>query len=203
MRYVFLLIMHQSITRLWEDLLWWEGLSKNVDYHSWPKTKEKLAIAPKTALRSPPPKKKNKRNLNPSVNDSKSHICNSFSENIILGIQQLFCIRPRVLVDIIKVFSYSRFSSKKSQSQQKLEKNLTHFTNFNSLDIENNMLSKHSQKPFSLYKLSNKHVSVWCQKKHLHCAISWRPRTAFLKHYESKCLCISAYLPKKVFVPKT
>ena len=119
---------------------------------------------------APPPKEKKKQNLYPNINDSKSHICNSFSENIIFGIQQLFCIRPRVLVDIIKVFSYSRFSSKKSQSQQKLAKNVTHFANLNSLDIENNMLSKHSQKP--LYKLSNKHVSVWCQKKDLHCAIS-------------------------------
>ena len=59
-----------------------------------------------------------------------------------------------------------RFSSRKSQSQQKLakkithftiqfrSKNLTHFTNLNSLDIENNMLSQHSQKPFWLYKFS-------------------------------------------------
>ena len=31
----------------------------------------------------------------------------------------------------------------------------------NSLDIENNMLAKHSQKPFSLYKFSSKHFSVW------------------------------------------
>ena len=43
-------------------------------------------------------------------------------------------------------------------------KNLTHFTNLNSLDIENNMLPQHSQKPFWLYKFSSKHVSVWCQK---------------------------------------
>ena len=58
--------------------------------------------------------------------------------------------------------------------------------NLNSLDIENDMLSQHSQKPFWLYKFSSKHVSVWCQKKHLHCIISWRPRTAFLKHFDSK-----------------
>ena len=61
-----------------------------------------------------------------------------------------------------------RFSGRKSQSQQNLakkvtyftiqfrSKNLTHFTNFNSLDIEKNMLSQHSQKPFSLYKCSSK-----------------------------------------------
>ena len=34
--------------------------------------------------------------------------------------------------------------------------------NLNSLDIKNNMLSQRSQKPFWLYKFSNKHVSVWC-----------------------------------------
>ena len=53
-----------------------------------------------------------------------------------------------------------RFSSKKSQSQQKLAKkiahftiqfrsrNITHFTKLDSLDVENNMLSQYSQKPF-------------------------------------------------------
>ena len=53
-----------------------------------------------------------------------------------------------------------RFFSRKSQSQQKLSKkvtyftiqfhskNLIRFTNLNSLDIENNMLSQHRQKPF-------------------------------------------------------
>ena len=53
------------------------------------------------------------------------------------------------------------------------------------------MLPQHSQKSFWLYKFSSKHVSIWCQKKHLHWPISWRPRTAFLKHFEIKCLYIS------------
>ena len=63
-------------------------------------------------------------------------------------------------------FFYFRFSSRKSQIEQKLakkithftiqfcSKNLTHFTNLNSLDTENNMLPQHSQKPFWLYKFS-------------------------------------------------
>ena len=76
-------------------------------------------------------------------------------------------------------------------------KNLTHFTNLNSFEIENNMLPKHSQKTFSVYKFSNRNVSVWCQKKHFHCTISWRPRTTFLRHLESRCLYISVNLPKK------
>ena len=58
------------------------------------------------------------------------------------------------------------FSSKKSQSQKKLAKNITHFTiqscsknfthftNLNSLDIENDILPQHNQKPFWFYKFS-------------------------------------------------
>ena len=33
--------------------------------------------------------------------------------------------------------------------------------------------------------------------------ISWRPRTTFLKHFESKRLYISIYLLKNIFVPET
>ena len=140
-----------------------------------------------------------KQNLDRNINDSKSHIWNYFIENIISGIQ-LFYINPYVPADIIKVFFDLRFSRRKSQSQQKLSikityfaiqacsKHLIHFTNLNSLDIENNMLPKHCQKSFWLYKFFRKHVSVWCQKKHLHCTISWHWRTALLKHFESKCL---------------
>ena len=61
-----------------------------------------------------------------------------------------------------------------------------------------------SKSPFWLCKFSSKHVSVSCQKKnHLHCTISWRPRTTFLMHFESKCLYISVYVRKKIFVSKT
>ena len=98
-------------------------------------------------------------------NDSKSHVYYSFFENIILGIQIIY-ISPHILVDIIRTFFYSRFSSRKSQSQRKLVKKLlilwkiTYFMNLNSLDIENNMLPKHSQKPFSLYNFFSKYISV-------------------------------------------
>ena len=48
------------------------------------------------------------------------------------------------------------------------------------------------------YKFCSKHVSVWCQKKHLHCTISGRPRTALFKNFKSKCLYISVYIsPRK------
>ena len=92
----------------------------------------------KTPLKHSP----KKRNLDQNINDSKSRISNSFFENMISGIQ-LFYIRPHISVDIIRVFFNFRFSSRKSQSQQKLAK-------INSLEIENNMLRQHSQKPFSL-----------------------------------------------------
>ena len=82
-----------------------------------------------------------------------------FFENIILGIPR-FYICPDVLVDIIRVFFNFRFSSRKSQIQQKLakkithftielrSKNLTHYTSLNLLDIENNIHPQHSQKFF-------------------------------------------------------
>ena len=139
------------------------------------------------------------------MNDSYSHIWNSFFENIISSIQR-FYICPDFPVDIIRVFLISYFlaeSLKANKNQQKRpdnlqysfsQKNLIHFSNLNSPDTENNMLPQHSQKPFWLYKFSSKHISVLCQKKYLHCTISWRTKTAFLKHFESKCLYISIYL---------
>ena len=53
------------------------------------------------------------------------------------------------------------------------------------------------------YKFSKKHVFGWCQKKHLHCTISRRPRIAFSKHLESKCLVNLVNLRQKIFVPET
>ena len=82
-----------------------------------------------------------------------------FFENIISGIQ-LFnsCSNVPVEIDFFDI----KFSSRMSQSQPKLakkithfkiqfwSKNLTHFTNLSSLDVENKMLLQHSQKPFWL-----------------------------------------------------
>ena len=116
---------------------------------------------------------------------------------------------PHVPVGIIRVFIIPEFVAenlKANKHQRKkithfiiqfCSRNLTHFTNLNSFETENHMPPKHSQKASSVYKLSSKHVSVWCQKKHLRCTISWRRRTTFLKHFESKYLYISVYLYKK------
>ena len=84
-------------------------------------------------------------------------------------------------------FLIFRFSSRKFHSQQKLAKKITHFTNLNSLDFTNfsaNIFWFGVRKTFALLHFLT-------------------PRTAFLKHIESKCLDISAYLHKKIFVPKT
>ena len=139
-----------------------------------------------------------------------------FLKILFLGHTTFLCSFTRSSVYHQSLFFNFRMSSWKSQSQQKLVKKITHFTiqfhskhlthltNLNSLNIENNMLPKKRQKPFSLYKFPSKHVSGWCQKKHLHCTISWHPRTVFLKHFESKYLYqISVYVFKKIFVPKT
>ena len=133
-----------------------------------------------------------------------------FFENIIPG-EQLWSTRSSANH---QSFFYSRICSGKSQSQLKPVKNITHFTiqfrsnnhnhftSHNPFEIENEMLPKHSQKTLSVYTFSSKDVSVWCKKKHLHCTISWRPRTTFMKHFEKKCLYISVYLSKKRFVSK-
>ena len=77
-------------------------------------------------------------------------------------------------VDMIRIFFNFIFSSRKSQSQQKITlqfhlKNLIHLMNLNLdlNDIENNMLPQYSQNLFSLYKFSIKHVPALCYKKHL------------------------------------
>ena len=116
-------------------------------------------------------------------------------QNLIFGIQIIFDFR---------------FSGRKSQSQQKLAKKITHytihfhakhlihFTNLISLNIENDILAKQNQKSFSLCKFSSKHVSVWYQKN-ICTALFLDTQELF----ESKCLYIYVYLLKKVFVLNT
>ena len=72
---------------------------------------------------------------------------------------QIGYIRPNVPVHLIRGFFNFRFSSRKSQSQRKLAKKITHFTiqlrsknviyftNLNSLDIENNMSPNTAKTP--------------------------------------------------------
>ena len=55
--------------------------------------------------------------MNQNINDSKSHICNSFFQNIISGIQTFYS-SSHLTKNIIR----------RSQSQQKLTTKITHFT---------------------------------------------------------------------------
>ena len=115
----------------------------------------------------------------------------------------------------ISYFEFSfKFSSRKSQNQQKLakkinylkiqfrSKNLTYFMNFNSLKIVKIIPLQHSQKPYSLNFSSKNKNKKQQQLKKTHCTLSRRPRTAFSKHLESKRLDISD-LCKKFYVPET
>ena len=80
-------------------------------------------------------------------------------------------------------------------------KHLTHFTNLNSFDIEK-ICSRNTAKNLSHF--TNFPANVWLvSQKQWHCTISRRPRSDFSKKFESKCLYISVYLPKKVFVSET
>ena len=75
-------------------------------------------------------------------------------------------------------------------AMQFCSKNLIHFMNLNSLEIENNMLPQHSQNPFWLYyKFFSKHISVWCQKK-----------TFALHHFVTPKNCILEALWKQISV---
>ena len=130
-------------------------------------------------------------------------------QNLIFGILLLKMLFPAYNFFIFihsghyqSFFFDFRFSGRKSQSQQKLSvkityfaiqfrsKNLTHFMNLNSLEIENNMLPQHSQNPFWLYyKFFSKHISVWCQKK-----------TFALHHFVTPKNCILEALWKQISV---
>ena len=61
------------------------------------------------------------------------------------------------------------------------------------------MLPQHIQKPFWLYKCSSKHVSVWCQTKHLRSTIFWWSKSAFLKHFQTN-FCIFPYTSVRKFL---
>ena len=107
-------------------------LSKNVDNQGWPMTKntlKQMEIWTKIQM------------------IQKSHIWDSFFENIISGIQSFFLISD-FLVENSKanknLQKWSRFTI------QFCSKNLTYFTNIKSLDMKNNMLPQHNQKPFWL-----------------------------------------------------
>ena len=100
-----------------------------------------------------------------SADRVKYHIWNSFLKLLFRAYKVFIFVQTFHWISLEFFFSF-RFSSRKSQSKQQLakkiphftiqfcSKNLIHFMNLNWLEIENNMLSQHSQKPFWLYKFS-------------------------------------------------
>ena len=169
-----------------------------------------LKILKKHWLKSPkavPQKTK----FGPKYNDSKCHIWNLFFENIILGIQVFIFVHTLQWTssEFFFFFLFQVFYQKLSKPTKTSEKD----------DSSHNTFSL--KKPRSFYEpqitwhwnqyapatqpetFLTLHISVWFKKKHLQYIISWRPRTAFLKPFESKCLYVSVYLRNKTFVPET
>ena len=67
-----------------------------------------------------------KTKIGSNINDSKSHIWNSFYENIISGMQLFIFVQT--FQRTYQSFFNFRFFNRKSQSQQKPAKKITHFT---------------------------------------------------------------------------
>ena len=82
-------------------------------------------------------------------------------------------------------------------------KNLTHFTNLDSLKIKKFTLATQPKTLIILQIFQDTCFWFMTKKKHLHCTISGSSRTAFSKHLESKCLYIPARLCKKIFASET
>ena len=108
-----------------------------------------------------------------------------------------------------KSFFYFRFS----QCHQKLEKmmtrftiyfcskNLTHFTNLNSLDIEHNMFRQHNQKPFRLCKLQT--CCCLVSEKTFARHRFWTPNYCILEVlWKEMSVYVSVYPRKNIFVPE-
>ena len=103
-----------------------------------------------------------------------------------------------------------RFSSRNSQSLQKLVRKLTYFTtpfrfksltyvtNLKSLNVVENILPQHSRKVTHFTNFPTNMLLVGIRKKNLHCTISKCPRTAFPKHWKRKYLYNPVYLWKKL-----
>ena len=174
------------------------GLRTNASHHGWPTRKNKKKTLAKKRLIAIPPKNK----IWTKICYSKSHIWNSFFENITSGIQ-IFCICPHVPVDFF--FFLVRFSNRKSQSQQKLakkvthfiiqfrSKNLTRFTNLNSRTIcsrnASKTLSDFTNFPENIFLFGFRHVSVW-----FHHFLT--PKNHILEALWNQ---MSVYLRKKIF----
>ena len=138
-----------------------------------PKVKKKHWLKRPTAFSPPshlpPPKKK----MGQNINDSISHVWNFFFWKYYFShIRHYFTHLHQCTSEFFFNF---RFSSRKSQSQQKLAKKMSHFTiQFRRKNLTNLILrtsthltlqiicSRDTAKNLWLYKVSSKHVSFWC-----------------------------------------
>ena len=130
-----------------------------------------------------------------------------FFENIFSGIQS-FYIRPQVPVDIISVFFLTSDilaeSLKVSKNYRKrsliLQYSFAQKTSLilrTSTHIENNMVLQYSQNLSEFTKISQQTCFCLVSEKTFALHRFLTPKTAFLKHFESKCPFISVYLRKK------
>ena len=143
---------------------------RKVGHHGWPTTKNN-----KTKHWSKRPKEvSQKMSFGPNYKSFKTSYLEFFFETL-FRTNNFFIFVYTFQLTLSDFFLILDFLA---ESQQKLEKKITHFTiqfhsknliyfmnlNLNLNDTEINMLPKHSQKPLSIYEFSSKHVSVWCRK---------------------------------------
>ena len=102
------------------------GLSKQVDHQGWPTTKNALKPSPKNG------------NLDQNINDSKISYLEFFFWKYSFG-HTKFLYLPRRSSGYNQSFFNFRFSSRKSQSQQKVAKKITH-TFYNTVLLKNTSL---------------------------------------------------------------
>ena len=131
-------------------------------------------------------------------------------------IMLLFCAYVFIFAQTFQWKSFFFFSlrssSRNSQSQQNLTKNITHFTiqflsksltrfmNLSLLEVESNMLPQRIQKPLWPYKLSSKKVSVWCQQKNI-CTTSFLDAQELHSWRTLKAsVCIFLYISLRKFL---
>ena len=153
------------------------GMSENIGHHCWPATKNKKKHWLKRPKAVP-------------LQNSTISLTTIYSLTRSSQHHQSFFLIADFLAESLK--AKQKLAKKITHfTIQFCSKNLTHFTNLNLLDIENNILLQHSQKPFSLYKFSSKHFSGCCQKKHLHCTISRRQELYSQSTLKAVYFCIS------------
>ena len=157
-----------------------------------------------------------KRNLDQNINDSKSHIWNSFFENIFQYRAYNFFMLVHTFQWTLSEFFFLFFNFL-AESQKKLakkfihfaiqfcSKNLTNFMKFKSLEIESNMLSQHNQKLYEFYftkiHFTNFPVNVFLfgVRKHLYCIIFWLQRTNSSSTLKAN-VCIYLYISVRKYL---